>query len=1161
MRIHRLLLLCGLAAASLAVRAGTRTLQVPTRFDIGNTTTLGSIFTGDFTADGKPDVLVADQMQSNELKLRVAPGLGNGAFGSAIVTSVTGFRPEGIAHFNGDTSPDLYLAGPTGKIAVMLGAANGTFGAPFEVTSSIPADDVIAGDFTGDGKTDLALLSRDYHQLVVFAGDGSGGFPTSSSFAVPGYSVHDMAAGDFDHDGRLDVACNSYIVWNTGSSFIAEVVNDGGGGDKVAAGDVNGDGTTDLIVTTNRPWIYYGKPTRGLTAETVAGVGGPTEIGLLVTAMDDDGRADLVLGVGATGVTIASHNGTAFRAPRSFGLGEPAGALASADFDGDGNTDLAGLAVPTEGSFWTVRGKGNRTLDADVAVDLYSQIGVGGWGSFISDVNGDSKLDIVAVTNFENDLAVLFGAADGTFSAPVLTELPDSSYGSMHDAGDLNGDGKIDVVLWEPAGDEAKLSVFFSQTNGTFAAGPVQFTEKIIGNHIRLLPIADYTGDGKRDILDETGLLLPGLGNGAFGAPIATGIETWPYDSAVANVNGDALPDLLVRAGNDLRVYLNTGAGTFATPIAGPWGNGLSASDLNGDGLDDLIADGIYLGAGDGTFVNGPLQLSVFSAHGADFDGDGKMDLGNSGAIYFGTGTGTFDHAAQPSAMGQTLSTGDYDGNGVADLWTGQDWIIITRTGIAAAPAAASQLELTTPVNPIGFGSVNRIFAKPVSGTIRPRGAVFFSKPPAAPYAMTLVGADGTAWDYFMAPAMDSPVTYAAAFTGDSFLLSASSPTLTITSKRGTTNTTISTSKLTYDIGQSVVIGAGPHGGSVPPTGTVTVKKGTEVIKTLAAPGGTFSINDPSIFPLGTHELSAEYEGDGNYLPSVSIKRTITIKKVTPVMTLAMSPGPYSVNQQVTLTATFPNHADASGSVTFQCLGQTLGTAVISSATAVLSGPISWGEGYCVANYGGSEKYGVASAISSSFISYYGTMSTPPRVNVSATTLGGTQAYVSISPISGATHYDIYRSLDGAPLIHIFTTHSTTYNVGLPSETKVAVFAAAAKNTDTGAITAVGPRDFASFVNFTDDPAVASTTNVKAIHITELQNAINALRVAAGLTATTFSSPNGVISAAQLTSLRTAITQARAAFGMATTLTDPTITPGVTPIRAVHLQELRNSVR
>ena len=86
-------------------------------------------------------------------------------------------------------------------------------------------------------------------------------------------------------------------------------------------------------------------------------------------------------------------------------------------------------------------------------------------------------------------------------------------------------------------------------------------------------------------------------------------------------------------------------------------------------------------------------------------------------------------------------------------------------------------------------------------------------------------------------------------------------------------------------------------------------------------------------------------------------------------------------------------------------------------------------------------------------------------------------------------------------------------------------------------------------------------TTIKAIHITELQNAINALRVAAGLSTTTFSAPNGVISAAHLNSLRTAIIQARSAFGMATPLTDPAITAGVTPIRAVHLQELRNGVR
>ena len=334
------------------------------------------------------------------------------------------------------------------------------------------------------------------------------------------------------------------------------------------------------------------------------------------------------------------------------------------------------------------------------------------------------------------------------------------------------------------------------------------------------------------------------------------------------------------------------------------------------------------------------------------------------------------------------------------------------------------------------------------------------------------------------------------------------------------------------------------------------VKKGETVLKTLTNGGGTFAINDAAIFPLGTHTLTAHYEGDGNYLPSVSSPRTITIKKPTPVMTLSLSGlSPYTYNQQVTMTAAFPNHSDVTGSVTFLCFGQTLGSATISNAQAVLSAPMPWGDGTCMATYAGDAKYGASSGFSYA-TSHYAKMATPPIVV--ATAISPYEVVVSISPIAGATHYDIYRSIDGSPLVHINSTH-TTINHHPPSGTKVVVFAAAAKNTTTGAITSAGPRDFASMVQFSS--SAAASTLIKATDVSELQSAVNALRVATGLAATTFSPPAGLISAAHLNSLRTAITQARSAFGMATSFSDPTITPGTTKVRAVHWQQLREGLK
>ena len=98
---------------------------------------------------------------------------------------------------------------------------------------------------------------------------------------------------------------------------------------------------------------------------------------------------------------------------------------------------------------------------------------------------------------------------------------------------------------------------------------------------------------------------------------------------------------------------------------------------------------------------------------------------------------------------------------------------------------------------------------------------------------------------------------------------------------------------------------------------------------------------------------------------------------------------------------------------------------------------------------------------------------------------------------------------------------------------------------------------------FTDDPLTAGTP-IKAVHITELRTAVNQARALAGLTAATWtdSSLTGVvIKAVHITELRSSLAPARQALGFSVaTYTDPTLTAGSTPVKAVHIQELRQKV-
>jgi hypothetical protein len=100
---------------------------------------------------------------------------------------------------------------------------------------------------------------------------------------------------------------------------------------------------------------------------------------------------------------------------------------------------------------------------------------------------------------------------------------------------------------------------------------------------------------------------------------------------------------------------------------------------------------------------------------------------------------------------------------------------------------------------------------------------------------------------------------------------------------------------------------------------------------------------------------------------------------------------------------------------------------------------------------------------------------------------------------------------------------------------------------------------------FTDDPLVAGSTTIRAIHFTELRSRIDALRVRFGLGAFawTNSSLSGVeIKTVHLTELRTALTEAYDTAGFPRpAFTDATVPPGALPVRRVHLEELRSAVK
>lgn len=213
----------------------------------------------------------------------------------------------------------------------------------------------------------------------------------------------------------------------------------------------------------------------------------------------------------------------------------------------------------------------------------------------------------------------------------------------------------------------------------------------------------DFNGDKKLDLafvclLDSsyhTSIVVAnGLGDGTF-APGVTAVNIPVHDKAfAADMNGDGRSDLIFLSGCDtvqspcfLDSALANPTGGFFTPVSTSVVSHkiIAVADLNGDHVPDVVlyeyrsADNAFriaLGHKDGTFtlLNSPVFTSSSTLEGAsvgDFNGDGLPDIfvWNDGVLLTGKGDGTFNAAiAVPSLSGSLGTVGDFNGDGHLDL-------------------------------------------------------------------------------------------------------------------------------------------------------------------------------------------------------------------------------------------------------------------------------------------------------------------------------------------------------------------------------------------------------------------------------------------------------------------------------------------------------------
>jgi len=288
-------------------------------------------------------------------------------------------------------------------------------------------------------------------------------------------------------------------------------------------------------------------------------------------------------------------------------------AAITGDFNGDGKLDVLTL----DGSNLNViLGKGDGTFQTPISLNI-SATGIFSEAIAVGDFAGANVLDVavwaVNANTGNSELHIFLGNGTGSLTYNATYAAPSSGNTNPGPnnlvAMDVNGDGKIDIVALTPYNG---VFVFLGNGDGTFQA-PIANTTVCtdsIGN-CQSLAVGDLNGDGKPDLAVQSNdtigggiSILLGNGNGTFGTPayypVAIDGVYAGAGIAIGDVNGDGKPDVVVGSGGGATaiVYLNKGGGTFkvngtvgSVPLYAT--NNVVLADINNDKkLDIVVPDG-----------------------------------------------------------------------------------------------------------------------------------------------------------------------------------------------------------------------------------------------------------------------------------------------------------------------------------------------------------------------------------------------------------------------------------------------------------------------------------------------------------------------------------------------------------------------------------------
>jgi hypothetical protein len=529
------------------------------------------VVVADFNGDGKLDLATTN---AGSETISVLLGNGNGTFQTHKDNS-TAKAASCISLAVGDLLNDGrqdIVAGcqALGLLGVLLSNGDGTFKAIKTYPVPIGVTDVAVGDVNGDGKLDVAVTNGGTN-VSVLTGTGTGTLKAAVTFGT-NFGPTGVVAVDLNGDGKADL-----VTANSGSPF------------GVITANVS-------VLLSNGKDLF--------AARTDYKVGGATGngaySGIATADLTGNGKPDLIVPItysDEVSILLNKGKGT-FAAPVNYQLPAEVLGVVAGDFNNDGKADIAVMNFGGTGSVSVLINSGTGTFSPATSYPINGY----GNGIAVGDFNKDGNLDIVA-TDTGGTVSVLLGNGTGAF--PSFATYPTGSSPIAVTVGDFNHDGWPDLAVANQLGQTVSILINKADGSGTFLpkvdytipAGPIS------------IATGSFRGNGTLDLVVATNSAFPGimvlLGNddGTFKTAVPYDTMNNAYAVTVGDFNNDGNLDLavsIVSAGSNfayVEVMPGAGDGTFGAGVTlatGALPSGIVAADFNGDG-------GLDLATGNGT--------------------------------------------------------------------------------------------------------------------------------------------------------------------------------------------------------------------------------------------------------------------------------------------------------------------------------------------------------------------------------------------------------------------------------------------------------------------------------------------------------------------------------------------------------------------------------